>query len=95
MTLQTLMAQAPQIISVIANVALGLVIIGTVVTKALGKSFPWIDSSETKLVAVLRWLPQIGVHPETQALETAYDQLKAQVAVETALANVVNAKTAA
>lgn len=78
--MQSLIAKAPELITILGNVMLALVILGTIITKALGKSFPWIDGSETKIVAVLHWLPTLGIHPATRALEDAYNQLKSETA---------------
>lgn len=68
-----------QIVQLAGNAVILACILGTVLCQALGKSLPWIDSTESKAKQILAWLPQFGIHPQVTALQAAYDDVKKQL----------------
>ena len=79
-----LLAKIPDLIQVIALLGMAVCILASLVVRLTATKVD--DEAVGKATAffmkLLRWLPTIGVNPQTKKLEEAYEELKEKEAVQ-------------
>jgi len=80
--IQEILKKVPEIIQVIALLGMVVTILATIIARltANTKDDEIVGKFASIVVKLIKWLPTIGMNPQTKKLEEAYEELKAKQA---------------